>query len=909
MVDPKKLGNEWITQLEKLEAGYREVNALEKAQSSAEIIAEKTNQVQAIKSKLTEISREISQLGSDQEKQAALNCFYEGSGPYKGRTPLTALSSLDPGVLPGNDAQDYLEFLVGNGANLNQLDSAGYAPIHYAIHSAANSLKNKGVGAVEYFDQLMAQNGIDIHVQSREGITPIQQAMITNELGLITPLVKLGAGLELLESHKKIPGNEKSANAGGNEGENKFQDLFIYPNKGKTRAYVEEASTERARIVNRDGPGGRFTIDNLETQFHRDSILALADKKTDEDGNPYRTKVYRSLDEDIKAKEVEIAKRQAELSADGQVQKEEIDNQLKTLRDELANLSRLNQNVIFENMDKFYAIIANPAEFLQKNQEEQQTLLTSIFDPKHIPPFDKLNPLLEQRAAFLKKLREERSATKEIANTIMLGHRLGFVGKFDYEVDGKKRKAIAYEGFSVYHTMLSINTRVSDLNALVQKGEPIPHVTAQFTQAEKQALQIVADTYKNMDKTFDTDTYTAQANRYKNNQPILIPCHWPGHIANIVMYKDKIYVSNKGGGTLVPSVRCYQIDVSKLPRNANGELDGTKLASLIETLSTKNRKSDMSASLDLDELKALGPKLLYERRLQGQKQGNCTYTNTKRGADAIMMALKDDANQLQQKKDKGEELTPQENDILKYKDIDNQKVFKAFTTYDRFSSIDEYIEKHKDSSNIHKWDPLVRYLQTKANGNDPRSIEIAKHVLDKLKSPPINKKENEIVLDMKNLKHKPSRGDNFGYFLRHLEAGLLKGDRQHLSKAFYLTIPGGVAFQRNKGLIAAGMNPNELPRSNLQKMINFVSKPFRSKEKEARTSVQSVIQVNPSSLAPSTDSAAANVSTAKRNVEQRKSAVLFDSPTQAGEGHFERQRAQTELSSQKADQPKRKLTH
>ena len=94
----------------------------------------------------------------------------------------------------------------------------------------------------------------------------------------------------------------------------------------------------------------------------------------------------------------------------------------------------------------------------------------------------------------------------------------------------------------------------------------------------------------------------------------------------------------------------------------------------------------------------------------------------------MLLCLKEDAKRLEQKKHNGNQLTPQEEEIIKFRNIDVVKIYKAFTTFDRMRSIDIYYEKNKHSINMNKWDPFIKYLKHKTTGTE-RSMKIEKYLL------------------------------------------------------------------------------------------------------------------------------------------------------------------------------------
>lgn len=80
---------------------------------------------------------------------------------------------------------DRISFLVGKGANVNKLDSEGYAPLHTAA-------RNENAAVI---DALVAGKA-DVNLKDRDGYTALQHAILRNSPAAIEALARHGADLE-----------------------------------------------------------------------------------------------------------------------------------------------------------------------------------------------------------------------------------------------------------------------------------------------------------------------------------------------------------------------------------------------------------------------------------------------------------------------------------------------------------------------------------------------------------------------------------------------------------------------------------------------------------------------------------------------------------------------------------------
>ncbi len=302
----------------------------------------------------------------------------------------------------------------------------------------------------------------------------------------------------------------------------------------------------------------------------------------------------------------------------------------------------------------------------------------------------------------------------------LIGHSLGLQGSIFLK--GKENSyGINYEGMSEERAFPIVAHHIG----LFEKKILEESTGTAFNGAEKKALNIISQAFDQFVRHRD-DKFFNPSLSYHQGKALIIRCVWPGHTGFTLLYKDKLYIANKGGNTLIPSISCYQIDAGYLK-----SLSVVDFSSLIESIG-KKRKNIFSSNLSLKGFKKLNPRLLYYKRLSRQKNKNCSYSNVKRGFEVILTALLDDSALTWENK------------------IDKEKMYEAFTMFDRLSSIDEYTEKYKLSPNPQVWEPLLTYLRDKS-GLSERTKFIAAYIIHKLKGSAINLSDDEIIHRMNKI--------------------------------------------------------------------------------------------------------------------------------------------------------------
>jgi hypothetical protein len=358
----------------------------------------------------------------------------------------------------------------------------------------------------------------------------------------------------------------------------------------------------------------------------------------------------------------------------------------------------------------------------------------------------------------------------------MIGHCLGLRGNMLLK-GSKQHYTLSYESFNERYTLPAITHHVDMFNQIVQQKIHSPHVKVILNSAEKVAMQIVAESFQSYVQT-EKDSYLSSAKRYQQDLPMILRCNWPNHTGFAVLYKNRLYVCDRGI-KFPPGINCYQIDGEKLKSMPEADL-----AAIIKKLSV-TRNSVFSTIFSIPEFKTFNARFLYSMRMKRQKQLNCTYTNIKRGVGVILRVLQDDGHQP----------------------IEIRKIYKAFTRFDRFQTVDEHVEKYRHSPNKQAFEPLLKFLSEKTIFKNELKVALARHILTKLRADPINLTDKEIATAILAIPHSRAKlWDLYSWFTVLESAIFQKGDRLKYFSRLLNVVPSLRAQKRAQTLQAAQMD-------------------------------------------------------------------------------------------------------
>ncbi|MBS0287329.1 MAG: hypothetical protein JSR17_08540 [Proteobacteria bacterium] len=400
--------------------------------------------------------------------------------------------------------------------------------------------------------------------------------------------------------------------------------------------------------------------------------------------------------------------------------------------------------------------------------------------------------LTEPQKTTLKAIKTEAETYN---NKKMIGHCLGLRGKFECG----KESVVTYEEFSVENTLPRLAKQARDFaNSSTTENKELLSITAEAFEAAAKSL--ASGDYSDQAKSYfegkpvvipclfvghyasavlhGDKLYFCNKDHFTSGFNPGIECYQldPKKIKSFIdKYNDSNKIKDqyltlikefltKNSITLNTPLSIHNLenlfkeleqhkdkmgydDVSKLAETYKKQKHFLNAAmsdmtDLIKNLSTQTRGHDQDTTQknlglpDFEKLLPENPKPLYIKRLHGQKQGNCSYTNTKRAFEVVMMAVQED------KKNEG-----------KYKDQNPKVIYQSFSKHDRKKTVDEQIERYKNDKNMQHLEPLFIFLRHKTHSKSQSKIEMATYMISELRKAGISDKQ--IAEHMLNIKYPP----------------------------------------------------------------------------------------------------------------------------------------------------------
>lgn len=438
---------------------------------------------------------------------------------------------------------------------------------------------------------------------------------------------------------------------------------------------------------------------------------------------------------------------------------------------------------------------------------------------------EELRVLNSKELDLLKAVNDQYKAVEFSKQLIMYGHKMGLKGTIEVASDNHTF-SVSLEGFNIVHTVPSV------LKSIQQFRE-------QNHSLHSDLFTWLEETYERYDKVTSSNStqsmnWEEQAAAYKNGKPIIFESKWDRHSAMTVLYQDRIYICNKGAGTSKPSIKCYKI------RNIDALIGpDVNTAQAIMTLSNTVRKDkrmlgELSGLLpgqkfsNVSFMKGLNLKREKQIALKGQKVGNCSYTNTKRGVHALMVAFQDRAKrQGQLPEDYPEAWKKTQNENLSLEADAQQDLYKTFSTFDKeqelqslLTFIDSQALDKEQLTTTHTGvlEVLLLTLKNQNNKDNERNLNHGKKIVEKLKQ--IGFTDEDIVLNVMSRKFSQN---NSLLYQRSVEANNpeLAEDLRKNSKAqyYYQLIQGGVRLQAKEFLSKIGLNSESLDLTDDEKQV------------------------------------------------------------------------------------------
>jgi len=275
--------------------------------------------------------------------------------------------------------------------------------------------------------------------------------------------------------------------------------------------------------------------------------------------------------------------------------------------------------------------------------------------------------------------------------------------------------------------------------------------------------------------------------------------------------------------------------------------------------------------------KDLKLKLEKVERINGQKVGNCAYTNTKRAAEMVMIALTKDAA---------------DDNKLKNVDVDVRQLYKKFSEHDRKYALDKYVEHMlKDGGEANKAlckEVLIQVLAQK-NELTRSKRESGEKVVEKLHA--MGMSDEDIVKAV--LETKQPFKERFGRITRRAEQSLFGPDRKNsFDDLKTLLLPGGNQYREVTFLKSVGLVSENYPTI---KSLFFKEPEQQVKNVEVE---QAVDNVNPSpiDLIKASMSQEANKSTP---TPTQSVSTMAEAKIQQDVNSFQRPEIKSDLSEEK----------
>lgn len=372
---------------------------------------------------------------------------------------------------------------------------------------------------------------------------------------------------------------------------------------------------------------------------------------------------------------------------------------------------------------KFKEIVRDPRQFCNLQTHQQIKEISDLFNTDAFADFNQFLLLLIQRAHFVNKsVKQEIQIIREINEFIIFGHCFHFKNRFDYQISKLGvNYHISYEGHRVVQTAPYLAQSLDQFNEFVQNGIQSNRIEYIPTYAEKFTLNLACQIFSQFADNVSEKNYLKQAALFQKSKIHIFTYKWKEHVAGGILFYNKFYFINKGFGSL-PGIYCFDIDQNGLPQSL------LELASFLKNLNEHINSDNRTDSIfDSPEILRLNPVLNSVLKLKPQTGGHCSYVSFKHTIEALFMMVKDNFDGLA--KLYGVDMT-QNNLTSEDFSIDAKKLYKAFKKFNDYYTIDRFIEINRDSSNIHKWEPLSKLL-SKLRGST-RNRTLIKYVANKL---------------------------------------------------------------------------------------------------------------------------------------------------------------------------------
>lgn len=437
-----------------------------------------------------------------------------------------------------------------------------------------------------------------------------------------------------------------------------------------------------------------------------------------------------------------------------------------------------------------------------------------------------------------KLLNAQKTITCHARKVVMLSHKLGVMGEIDLENEDYKIDKLNLEGFTVVNTLPEVASSLNDYSQSNAYRELKANYSEEEENATNKALELIMDAYERAIKVYDdsknVNNWNETALAYRQGKPVIFESRWKGHSAMTVLYRDHIYICNKGAGTDRASIQGYKIaDPSSLLGN-NAAMKFMQLATT--TRNDKRILGELSGILPggptfsspamMDEFQLTRVSL---QSVKGQKIGNCSYTNTKRGIDGILMALQDrqkmNAVDYQYPDGCPENWSAIDIDATL---VDRDALYGSFAFHDRIREVSSYFElldQIGELKTTHRsyLSPLLLALRDQNDATSRKNVQLGRMILDELRKREFS--DLEIYQMLEDLPSLATIGKLNKLVRRFGESwnGELDLITRYRSwhQLWLDLLPGGSRYRSNEFLREIDMSGNVLKESYWERMVTF----------------------------------------------------------------------------------------
>lgn len=611
-----------------------------------------------------------------------------------------------------NDRKQIIELIIDK-VDVNAKNADGDTPLHYVTAAGTNDI----------FDLLITQKGLILDQKNNDGLTPIHIAIVKENVTLINKLIDAGVDINKGDDNTDFPivyavmkGLVDIYNLLVERGAR--LDVLKDTDHPFLNSALSKGQILMARKLILDGMDVNLADENGDTPLHYAAAIGdldLYDLLISKHAIVGTTNIMdvAPLHIAVSKGNIEIAERLIHDGADVNAPSKS-GNPLNIAinRKDKAMFAFLISSGSNIDAPAFATENETPLVFLNgESNEFSQEIIELVANQR-------MRVLSDRRLSMEQLCFNENAFIQEIHDAKLIGLSLGLTGKFNCtHRTTDKTFEFNYTNYNFACIFADINDLVAQFNHVLNENTSISNVvdTSSITDNEKKAWQEVTASFNTLakDNSSTEEACPAQAQRYfEERKPVLILCtvknvgpEGQNHGFAIIFHKNRMYVVDKA-----------RASISRFAINAKSTVTMNQLSQLFWELSISYSIDTINEKLfSLFKVKPLAGNEIY--LIKQQSKPNCSYTNTKHACLGILLSLKE------------------EEPSTSMAEIDCNKVYKLFSSYQRYKLIENHFDKYQSSDSPNKWQPLVAFSlekQKKLEAGHERSTALSKYISQKL---------------------------------------------------------------------------------------------------------------------------------------------------------------------------------